>query len=83
MYQLYIDKKECKLRVEKLRKSFQDDGPLIAFAHISKEDDIYDYNDNYKMCKSRKVLVQLARDIKALWLAEAMMEVQKIEGIKI
>lgn len=83
MYQLYIDKKECKLKVEKLRKSFQDYGPLIAFAHICKEDDIYCYNENYKMCKNRKILVQLARDIKALWLAEAMMVVQKIEEIKI
>lgn len=83
MYQLYIDKQECKLKVEKLRKHFQDYGPLIAFAHTSKEDDIFDYNDNYKMCKNRKVLVQLAREIKALWLAEAMMEVQKIEEIKI
>lgn len=83
MHQLYIDKKEYKLRVEKLRKSFQDYGPLIAFAHTSKEDDIYDYNENYKMCKNRKVLVQLAREIKAFWLAEAMEVVQKIEAIKI
>jgi hypothetical protein len=83
MYQLYIDKKEYKLKVEKLRKSFQSYGPLIAFAHTSKEDDIYDYNENYKMCKDRKVLVQLAREIKNLWLAEAMTVVQQIEGIKI
>ncbi len=83
MYQLYIDKKKCKLKVDKLQKSFQDHGSLIAFAHTSKEDDIYDYNDNYKMCKNRKVLVQLAREIKALWLAEAMMVVQEIEEIKI
>lgn len=83
MYQLYIDKKNCKLRVEKLRRSFQDYGPLIAFGHTCKEDDIFDYNDCYKMCKSRKVLVRLARDIKAFWLAEAMMAVQKIEEIKI
>ena len=83
MYQLYISKKECELKIEKLRKTFQDYGPLIAFTHISKEDDIYCYNENYRMCKNRKVLVQLAREIKALWLAEAMMEVQKIESIKI
>ena len=83
MYQLYINKKECKLKVEKLQKSFQDYGPLLAFVHISAEDDIYDYNDNYKMCKNRRVLVQLAREIKALWLAEAMMVVQNIEEIKI
>jgi hypothetical protein len=83
MYQLYIDKKECKLKVEKLRKQFQDYGPLIAFEQVGKEDEIYDYNDCYKMCKNRKVLVQLAREIKASWLAEAMMVVQKIEAIKI
>lgn len=83
MYQLYIDREGCRLRVEKLQKQFQYHGPLIAFECTSKEDDIYDYNDNYKMCKNRKVLVQLARDIKALWLAEAMMVVQKIEEIKI
>ena len=83
MYQLYINKKEYKLEVKKLQKQFQHYGPLIAFTHTSKEDDIYCYNDNYRMCKNRKVLVQLAREIKTLWLTEAMMAVQKIEEIKI
>jgi hypothetical protein len=83
MYQLYISKKECKLKVEKLQKHFQYYGPLIAFTQKSNEDDIYCYNENYRMCKNRKVLVQLAREIKALWLAEAMMVVQKIEEIKV
>ena len=83
MYQLYIDKKTFKLRVEKLNKTFQDYGPLIAFSHTCQEDDIYDYNAQYKMCKNRKVLVQLAREIKAYWLSEAMDVVHKIERIKI
>ena len=83
MYQLYIDKNNYKLKVDKLKKSFQHYGPLIAFGHTCKEDDIFDYNDCYKMCKSRKVLVQLARDIKDYWLSEAMDVVQKIEEIKI
>ena len=83
MYQLYINKEECRLRVEKLKKTFQDYGPIIAFAHTGGEEDIYHYNENYKMCKSRKVLVQFARDIKALWLAEARMTLQKIDEIKI
>lgn len=83
MYQLYIDKKECKLRVEKLQKQFQYYGPLIAFEQMGKEDEIYTYNEYYKMCKNRKVLVQLAREIKALWLAEVMRVMQKIEEIKI
>ena len=83
MYQLYIDKNNYKLKVDKLKKQFQYYGPLIAFGHTCKEDDIYDYNDCYKMCKNRKVLVQLARDIKDYWLSEAMDVVQKIEKIKI
>lgn len=83
MYQLYINKTKYKLRVEKLQKQFRYYGPLIAFEQVGKEDEIYNYNDYYKMCKNRKVLVQLAREIKALWLAEAMMVVQNIEEIKI
>lgn len=83
MYQLYINKQECELKVKKLNKTFQYYGPLIAFEQTCNEDDIYTYNNHYRMCKSRKVLVQLAREIKALWLAEAMSVVQKIDGIKI
>lgn len=79
MYQLYIDKKKLILKVKPLEKHF------LGWIDESQftEDSILTYNENYKMSKSRKALVQLARDIKALWLAEAMMEVQKIEEIKI
>jgi hypothetical protein len=83
MYQLYINKEEYKLRVEKLQKQFQYYGPLVAFEQVGKETEIYNYNDAYKMCKNRKVLVQLAREIKALWLAEAMIVVQNIEAIRV
>lgn len=41
MYQLYIDKKNCKLKVDKLKKSFQDYGPLIAFEHTHVKKMIY------------------------------------------
>jgi hypothetical protein len=83
MYQLYIDRKNYKLKVEKIQKQFQNYGPLIAFAHTGKEDDIFCYNENYRMCKNRKVLVQLAREIKDLWLLEVTEQAQKIEEIKI
>jgi hypothetical protein len=83
MYQLYIDKQNLKLKVDKMKKSFQYYGPLIAFEQVGEEDEIYTYNENYKMCKNRKVLVRLARDIKALWLVEAMDTVRKIEEIKV
>ena len=79
MYQLYINKETCVLKVKPLDKHFRgwiDETKLT-------EDSILSYNDNYKMSKSRKALVQCAREIKALWLAEAQMTVQKIEEIKI
>ena len=83
MYQLYINKNTLELKVSKLKCCLATYGPVVAFEHTATDDEIMDYNSNYKISKSRKVLVQLARDIKALWLAEAMMEVQKIEEIKI
>ena len=72
-----------KLKVDKMQKTIHDYGPLIAFEQVGTEDEIYTYNDNYKMCKNRKILVRLARDIKTLWLIEAMNVVKKIENIKI
>ena len=79
MYQLYIDKTKLILKVKPLDKHFVG---WIDETQLT-EDTILTYNDNYKMSKNRKVLVQHAREIKALWLAEAQMIVQKIEEIKI
>ena len=83
MYQLYINKNTLELKVSKLQRSFATYGPVMMFEHTATDDEIMDYNLNYKISKSRKVLVQLAREIKNLWLVEAQMEVQKIENIKI
>lgn len=79
MYQLYIDKKKLILKVKPLEKHF------LGWIDETKftEDAILSYNENYKMSKSRQALVQCAREIKALWLSEAMLVVQKIEEIKI
>ena len=83
MYQLYIDKNTYSLKVSKLKSGLANYGPVVMFQRTAEEDEILDYNSNYKISKSRKVLVQLAREIKALWLEEATMAVQKIEEIKI
>ena len=83
MYQLYINKNTLELKVSKLKRSLATYGPVMMFERTATNDDVLHYNSNYKISKSRKALVQIARDIKALWLAEAMMAVQKIEGIKI
>ena len=83
MYQLHIDKNTYCLKVNKITKGLAEYGPVIAFQHTATDDEIFDYNLNYKISKNRKVLVQLAREIKALWLAEAKLVVQHIEKIKI
>lgn len=83
MYQLYINERTYQLKVKPLEKVFQKVGTIINFENNSSDTDILDYNSNYKMCKTRKVLVQLARDIKTAWLQEAMEQVKKIEEIKI
>ena len=83
MYQLYIDKQTLELKISKLKRVLANYGPIVKFESTATDDEIMDYNSNYKISKSRKVLVQLAREIKALWLAEAQMIVQKIEEIKI
>ena len=83
MYQLYINKNTLELKVSKLKRGLATYGPVVAFERTATDDEIMDYNSNYKISKSRKALVQLAREIKALWLVEAQMAVQKIEEIKI
>ena len=79
MYQLYIDKDNFILKVEPLKKHF------LGWVKESTlaEDFVFKYNDNYMMSRSRKALVEFARELKAKWLNEAMEAVQKIEKIKI
>ena len=83
MYQLYINKNTLELKVSKLKRSLATYGPVMMFERTATDDEVMDYNSNYKISKSRKALVQLAREIKALWLVEAHLVVQKIEEIKI
>lgn len=83
MYQLYINKDNYKLKVTPLQTTFRKVGSIIKFEENGSDTDILDYNSCHKMCKTRKVLVQLARDIKAEWLQEVMEQVKKIENIKI
>lgn len=83
MYQLYINKNTLELKVSKLKRGLATYSPVMMFERTATDDEIMDYNSNYKISKSRKALVQLAREIKALWLAEAHLAVQKIEEIKI
>lgn len=83
MYQLYINKNTLELKVSKLKRCLATYGPVMMFERTATDDEIMDYNSNYKISKSRKALVQMAREIKNLWLVEAQMTVQMIEEIKI
>lgn len=82
MYQLYIDEQKLELKVEKLKKHFLNETKVIDFLK-DEPSEIYYYNDNYRFCGKRTLLVELARDIKNGWLAQAKATVQKIEEIKI
>lgn len=77
MYQLYHNKKTCELKLSKAHKSFQNEFKKLI------PDIPYHFNDLYTLCTNRKVLRKLGMEIKALWLAEAQMEILKIESIKI
>lgn len=83
MYQLYVNKNTLELKVGKLKRTLATYGPVMMFERTAADDEIMDYNSNYKISKSRKALIQIAREIKTLWLIEAQMAVQKIEEIKI
>ena len=77
MYALYYDKNKYELKLSVANKWQQRE--LVEIV----TDVPYYYNDNYTLCKDRKVLKQLAIEIKNSWLAEAQLLVQKIEAIKI
>ena len=68
--------------LKKLKKHFLNETKVIDFLK-DEPSEIYYYNDNYRFCGKRALLVELARDIKNGWLAQAKATVQKIEEIKI
>lgn len=82
MYQLYINEQTLELEVKKLKKMFLNETRIIDFLK-DEPNEIYYYNDNYRLCGKRAPLVELARDIKNGWLVQAKNQVQKIEEIKI
>lgn len=58
-------------------------GQILMYKARGGDDEILHYNDCYEICKTRKVLLQYARNIKAEWLKEAKDRVEQIEAIKI
>ena len=82
MYQLYINEKTLELKVTPLKAAFKNEKKVIEFMK-NNPCDIYNYNENLRFCGKRALLVELARDIKNGWLAQAKATAQKIEEIEI
>lgn len=83
MYQLYIDKKKLELKLSPIQASMKNVGQILMYQARGGDSEILHYNENYDFCKTRKVLLQYARNIKAEWLKEAKDRVEQIEAIKI
>lgn len=83
MYQLYINKKTLELKLSPIKACFKNAGSILMYKAKGRDDEILHYNDLYAICKTRKVLLQYARNIKAEWLKEAKDRVEQIEAIKI
>lgn len=77
MYQLYHNKQTCELKLSKANKRWQNQLDALI------SDTPYYYNEYYTFCTKRNVLRELGVNIKMLWLAEAQMQVQKIENIEL
>ena len=83
MYQLYIDKKVLKLKISPISLCLKNECEVLMYKERGGDNQILRYNEFYEICKTRKVLLQRARDIKAEWLKEAKDKVEQIEAIKI
>lgn len=82
IYQLYHDKEHGILKVSPMHKAFYDtyiDHQLAPF----HEDYILYYNDCHYFSRSRKALVELAREMKAEWVQELEMKLEMYKSIKI
>ena len=83
MYQLYINKKTLELKLSPIRACFKNDGSILMYKARGGDEEILYHNENLAFCKTRKVLLQYARNIKEEWLKEAKDRVEQIEAIKI
>lgn len=82
IYQLYHNKERATLKVSPMRKAFYNTNIDKMLAQQDKEYVLY-YNTFYLFSFSRKALVQLARNMKEEWIAEAESKVEMYKSIKI
>lgn len=83
MYQLYVNKKTLELKLSPISTGLKNMGQILMYKLRGGDEEILHYNDCYVICKTRKVLLQYARNIKEEWLEEAKNKVEQIEAIKI
>lgn len=76
MYQLYYNRERKEIKIKPLEKIFQRDNLLIT-------EELYEYNDCYYFCKSRKILKEKAEEIKVEWIKELEEEINGLKSIEI
>lgn len=81
MYQLYMNEGTLELKISTISSALRD--TCVVILKDKDSDVILNYNNHYKISKSRRALMQLAWKIKDEWLQQAKERVQKIEEIKI
>ena len=78
MYSLLIEKKRYNIELKKAGKNYSDD------SYIKKVgDDIYQVNDIFFLCKTKKPLLEKARKIKEDWIIELKEICNKVENMKL
>ena len=81
-YQLYFEKDKCIIKVKAMDRSIQR-ADIINKLNSLDENDVWDYNIYYKFSRNKKVLKQVAEEMKAEWIKELADRMKQIEEIKI
>lgn len=76
MYQLYVNKTNRELKLEKLKKVFENQSQRIT-------DEVWGFNSSYYFCADRGKLKEFAKEMKWEWTQEVCRELDKIEAIKL
>ena len=74
MYSLYFDKKSGGLKIQR---------GYSGFSGYNFPDTPYRYNDCYYLCKTRKPLAELAKEMRDEWIDELKSRITALESLKI
>ena len=85
MYQIYYSRKNYKIEVKPLTKTFKDGRLMKGYLDDVENNPgkIINYNNCYSFSTSKKALVDFGRALKEKWIAELKDEINRFESIKI